>query len=142
MNQPSAPAGSGEPLSALSLQASITVKELQASLTWYTEVLGFSVDQKYEREGVFFAVSLRSGSVRILLNQDNGKKGWDRVVGEGLSLMITTAQNIDDFANRAKAHGGKLESEPADMPWGARFFRLKDPDGVLYTISSERRPPA
>lgn len=142
MHQPSAPASSGDSLSGISLQASVTAKDLQASLTWYTQVLGFDIDQKFEREGVLRAVRIRAGSVALLLNQDDGKQGWERVKGQGLNLMITTAQNIDDIASRAKANGGTLESEPADMPWGARFFRLKDPDGILYTISSERRAPA
>lgn len=142
MSQTSAPAGSGDSLSALSLQASVTVKDLQTSLKWYTEVLGFTIDQKFEREGVLGGVSLRAGSVRILINQDDGKKGWDRVKGQGLALMITTAQNIDDIAKRAKANGGVFEREPADTPWGARVFQLKDPDGIFFTISSERRTPA
>jgi len=50
--------------------------------------------------------------------------------------MITTAQNIDEVAKRIKASGGTLDSEPADMPWGARMFRLRDPDGFRLTISS------
>ena len=36
--------------------------------------------------------------------------------------------------------GGELLSEPADMPWGARVFRLRDPDGFLWELSS--REPA
>jgi uncharacterized glyoxalase superfamily protein PhnB len=32
-----------------------------------------------------------------------------------------------------------LETEPADMPWGARVFRLVDPDGYKLSISSERK---
>ena len=36
-----------------------------------------------------------------------------------------------------KESGGILDSEPADMPWGARIFRLKDPDGFKLTISSD-----
>jgi uncharacterized glyoxalase superfamily protein PhnB len=28
-----------------------------------------------------------------------------------------------------------LQSEPADMPWGARIFRLVDPDGFKLVIS-------
>jgi hypothetical protein len=31
-----------------------------------------------------------------------------------------------------------LESEPADA-WGARVFRLRDPDGFKLVISSERK---
>ena len=122
MTHPSAAAGSGESLSALSLAASLTVKDLQASLQWYTEVLGFELDQKFEREGVLRSVRLRAGTVNLLLNQDDGRKGWDRVKGQGISFMITTAQSIDDIAARARANGGHLDSEPADMPWGARVF--------------------
>jgi uncharacterized glyoxalase superfamily protein PhnB len=118
------------------LSASLTVKDLQASLTWYRNVLGFTVDQKHERDGVLRAVSLKAGNVRILIGQDDGAKGWDRPKGEGFSLMITTAQEIDQVAKRIKESGGVLDSEPTTMPWGARVFRLRDPDGFRLTISS------
>jgi predicted enzyme related to lactoylglutathione lyase len=52
--------------------------------------------------------------------------------------MITTAQNVDEIANRIKAQGGTLASEPADMPWGARVFRVQDPDGFRIAFSSPR----
>ncbi len=127
-----------EPLDGRTLSASLTVKDLQKSLAWYRDVVGFTVDQKYEHEGKLRGVSLKAGQVRILIGQDDGAKGWDRVKGEGFSLMITTAQSIDEIATRIASLGGTLDSEPADMPWGARMFRLRDPDGFKLTISSER----
>ena len=125
-----------EPFRARTLSASLTVKDLQKSLAWYQDVLGFAVDRKHEREGKLMAVSLRAGDVRLLIGQDDGARGWDRVKGEGFSLQITTDQNVDEIANRIKALGGTLESQPADTPWGARVFRLRDPDGFKLTISS------
>ena len=127
-----------ESLQARSLSASLTVKDLESSLAWYHHVVGFTVDRKHEREGKLRAVSLKAGDVRILIGQDDGAKGWDRVKGEGFSLQITTNQNVDEIAKRIKELGGKLEMEPRDMPWGARVFRLKDPDGFKLTISSPR----
>jgi uncharacterized glyoxalase superfamily protein PhnB len=127
-----------EPLHASMLSASLTVKDLGKSLAWYHDVLGFAIDRKIEREGKLRAVSLKAGNVRLSINQDDGAKGWDRVKGLGFSLQITTDQNIDKIANRIKERGGTLESEPADMPWGARVFRLKDPDGFKLVISSPR----
>ena len=121
---------------ARSLQASLTVKDLDKSLAWYRDVVGFEVDRKHEREGKLRAVSLRAGDVRILINQDDGAKGWNRAKGEGFSLQITTEHNVDEVAKRIKQHGGTLEAEPANMPWGARMFRLRDPDGFKLTISS------
>ena len=125
-----------EPLSATALGASLTVKDLRKSLAWYRDVVGFSVDREIERDGQLRAVALRAGSARVLINQDDGAKGLDRAKGEGFSLMFTTTQSIDAVANRIKERGGTLATEPADMPWGARVFRLVDPDGYKLVISS------
>ena len=123
-------------LQGRALSASLTVKDIQASLIWYRDVVGFTVARNFEREGKLFAVSLQAGDVRILLTQDDGSKGADRVKGEGFSLMITTDQNIDEIANQIKQLGGKLESEPETSRFGMCAFRLRDPDGFRLTISS------
>jgi uncharacterized glyoxalase superfamily protein PhnB len=125
------------PLEATGLSVSLTVGDLGASLTWYNDVLGFAVEREFERAGVPFAVRMRAGSVALLLTQDTGARGSQRVKGEGFSLQFSTRQNIDALATRAKAHGAALDSEPADA-WGARVFRLRDPDGFRLVISSER----
>ena len=138
-----APAGATERVQPESfrariLSASLTVRDLWVSLAWYRDVMGFTVEQQHEREGTLRAVTLQAGDVRVLLGQDDGAKGVDRVKGQGFSLQFTTAQNVDEIAKRIKARGGTLESEPTDMPWGARVFRLHDPDGFKLVISSER----
>jgi uncharacterized glyoxalase superfamily protein PhnB len=130
-------AGHRAALQASALAASLTVRDIQASLAWYRDVLGFTVARTFEREGTLRAVSLRAGAVQILIGQDDGAKGSDRAKGEGFSLQLTTAQDVDELARRIRAQGGTLDTEPADM-WGARAFRLRDPDGFKFTISSER----
>jgi uncharacterized glyoxalase superfamily protein PhnB len=127
-----------ESFEASALRASLTVKNLQASLHWYQDVVGFVVTERHEREGVLRAISLKAGSIEILIGQDDGAKGADRVKGQGFSLYLTTSQNVDELAARIKARGGALEMEPTDMPWGVRAFRLQDPDGFKFAISSER----
>ena len=125
-----------QPFRGRALSAALTVKDLERSLAWYREVMGFSVDRKHEREGKLVAVSLSAGDVRVLIVQDDGAKGLDRIKGEGFSLQITTDQDIDDIARRIKELGVQLETEPVDTPWGARVFRLRDPDGFKFAISS------
>ncbi len=120
------------------VSVSLTVKDLQRSLTWYRDVVGFEVVRTFERDGKVRGYSLKAGDVRIAINQDDGAKGWTRVKGEGFSLQITTSQSIDALAGGVKARGGTLETEPADMPWGVRMFRLRDPDGYKLGISSPR----
>jgi catechol 2,3-dioxygenase-like lactoylglutathione lyase family enzyme len=126
-----------EPLDASVLSASLTVKDLPASLAWYRDVLGFTVARTIERAGTLFAASLRAGVVPVLLTQDDGARGLDRVKGEGISLQLTTAQNIDELARGIQERGGVLESEPFDI-MGARAFRLRDPDGFKLVFSSPR----
>jgi len=127
-----------ESFRARGLSISMTVKELKASVDWYRDVVGFTVDQEFEREGKVRSVALKAGDVRILLNQDDGAKGWDRKKGEGISFQFTTVQDIDAIAKRIKDKGTTLETEPADMPWGVRAFRVRDPDGYKFSISSPR----
>ena len=130
------PHASAESLHGHSLAASLTVKDLQTSLAWYRDVAGFTVNKEHERGGKVRAVSLKAGGVEILIGQDDGAKGWDRPKGEGFSLRITTSQDIDALAAAIKARGGTLDAEPTTLPWGARVFRIKDPDGFKIAISS------
>jgi uncharacterized glyoxalase superfamily protein PhnB len=129
-----------ESFRAREMTASLTVKDLPKSVAWYRDLLGFTVDREIERDGKLRGVALKAGAIRILLNQDDGARGFDRVKGEGFSLQFITSQSVDDIANRIKSHGGSLETEPADMPWGVRAFRVRDPDGFKFAISSERKP--
>ena len=128
-------AASTKPFQATSLAASLTVKDVAASINWYTDVVGFTIDQKYERDGKLAGAAFTAGGVRLMVNQDDGKKGWDRTKGEGMSLMITTTQDVDALARRITSHGGRLESEPKDMPWGMRVFRVEDPDGFKIAFA-------
>jgi uncharacterized glyoxalase superfamily protein PhnB len=120
------------------LTASLTVKDIEKSLAWYRDAVGFTVSQQHMRDGRLVAISLKAGSVELLIGRDDGAKGWDRVKGEGMSLQISTTQNIDELAARIKANGGTLTTEPMDMPWGVRAFRVEDPDGFKLVFSSVR----
>lgn len=132
-------AAASEPFAADSMEASLTTSDVMKSLAWYREVMGFTLDRLHERDGRVFAASMRAGSVRLLVTQDDGSRGLDRKKGEGMSLQFTTTQDIDALAARAKRGGAVLDTEPMDAH-GVRVFRLRDPDGFRLVISSKRAP--
>jgi uncharacterized glyoxalase superfamily protein PhnB len=128
-----------ETLRLRTLMPSITASDLQASLAWYRDVLGFTVAEEYRRDDKLMGVRLMAGSVQILLGQDDFAKGRDRQKGAGLRLFCTTAQDVDQLAAAIKERGGKLAHEPTDQPWGTRDFGVVDPDGFNISISTEMK---
>ena len=122
---------------AQKVSASLTVNSLQQSVVWYRDIIGFSVAREYAPRGTLIAVALSAGTVEILLTQDNGAQGGERVKGQGFSLQFTTALNIDQLAAGIVARGGVLDDPPFDAG-GARAFRLRDPDGFKLVFSSPR----
>jgi uncharacterized glyoxalase superfamily protein PhnB len=114
----------------------ITVDDLQKSISFY-EVLGFTIDERWEDKGTLLGVMLRAGKSEIGLNQDDWQKGRDRKKGIGVRLSLSTPQNVDEIAKRAKSAGITLKSEPHDSEWQSRAFEVVDPSGFLLTVFSE-----
>lgn len=117
----------------------MTVNDLDKSLAWYTDVVGFAIDERWEQDGKLMGVSLLAGDVTFMIGQDDWKKGRDRKKGEGFRLYCTTNQDVDKLAAKIVAKGGTLDQEPKDQPWGTREFALVDPDGFKITIAKEKK---
>lgn len=126
-----------ESLRLRTLTAGLTVADLQRSLAWYRDVVGFTPGETWEHNGKVAGVEVKAGSALLYLSQDDWSKGRDRVKGLGIGLYFETAQDVDEIAAGIKARGGTLASEPRTESWGARSFTVVDPDGFRLTISSE-----
>jgi predicted enzyme related to lactoylglutathione lyase len=115
-----------------------TCRELDTSIRFYRDALGFTVDMTFENEGKPAGAVISAGAIRIVLNQDDGKLGWGRIKGQGcyLQINVATAGDVDAAAARVKAAGGTLIDEPADRPWGVRMFQFRDPDGFKFGVST------
>jgi uncharacterized glyoxalase superfamily protein PhnB len=117
----------------------LTVNDLQASIAWYRDVLGFTVAEEYKMEDKVVGVRLEAGSVQLMIGQDDFAKGRDRVKGTALRFYCQTTQDIDALAAKIREKGGKLTQEPTDQPWGRRDFAVVDPDGFNISITSDTR---
>jgi uncharacterized glyoxalase superfamily protein PhnB len=112
----------------------ITANDLQKSLAFYRDVVGFAVEERWEKDGKLAGVQLRAGNVVFMIGQDDWLKGRDRIKGVGFRLYCETAQDIDAIAKKIESKGGMLDQQPKDQPWGMRDFSLTDPDGFKITI--------
>jgi predicted enzyme related to lactoylglutathione lyase len=127
-----------ETLRVRSIEPSFTVSDLERSMRFYTDVLGFIVGERFTDErGVLRGAMLKAGACQLGLSQDDWAKGRDRQRGVGVRIWCTTAQDIDEIAGRITARGGTLTSGPEDEPDGGRSLSVDDPDGFHLTIYRE-----
>ncbi|HEY2825187.1 MAG TPA: VOC family protein [Gemmatimonadales bacterium] len=118
------------------LTNSLTVNDIEASIRWYRDVVGFTVEGDMVRDGVRTGARLKAGSMILRIGQDDWAKGRDRKKGLGFRLYLSTDQDVDKLAARIKANGGKLDAEPESFPaYGVRAFSITDPSGFCFTIS-------
>jgi len=125
-------------INATTMGCSLTCKDLEPAIRFYRDAIGLAVLQTYENDGKVVVAIVGAGEIRIVLNQDDGKLGWDRTKGQGFFLQINVAAlaDVDAAAARVKAAGGTLIDEPADRPWGVRMFQFRDLDGFKMGVST------
>lgn len=126
-----------ETLKATSIAPSFTVNDLDKSLSFYTDGLGFGIEEEYEMDGQVQGAMLKAGTGRLGISQDDFAKGRDRVKGVGMRLWISTKQDVTELAERARAAGIELDQGPEQLEWGGMAFTVTDPDGFKLTIVNE-----
>ena len=126
-----------ETLRLRSIEPSFTVSNLERSVHFYSDVLGFVVGERFtDAHGVLQGVRLKAGICQLGLSQDDWAKGRDRERGVAVRVWCTTAQDIDALAARVAdgGGGGRITQAPSDEPWGGRSLSVDDPDGFHLTI--------
>jgi catechol 2,3-dioxygenase-like lactoylglutathione lyase family enzyme len=117
---------------------SLTVNDLERSIRFYTDALGFLEKERWRNDkGETTGVMLLAGTCELGLTQDDWAKGRDRKKGVGFSVFCQTAQDVDALAQRVRGAGFRLASEPKDE-WGGRTFSVEDPDGFRLVLYREK----
>src|SRR5262245_8112654 len=127
-----------ETLRLLATSPSLTVDDLEKSLRFYTDALGFMERERWKDDkGGTTGVMLLAGTCELGLFQDDWAKGRDRKKGVGFSVWCETTQDVDALAERVKGAGFPLASDPKDE-WGSRSFAVQDPDGFRLVLYREK----
>jgi glyoxylase I family protein len=119
----------------------LTVTDVDASVAWYTSVLGF--EELFREEGeARRACVMRypGGGVSIGLVQHAGTEGDVftpvRLGLDHVAFTVATLEELDAWAARLSA-AGIDSSGPIDVPPGA-ILNFKDPDGIPLALFWDR----
>jgi catechol 2,3-dioxygenase-like lactoylglutathione lyase family enzyme len=123
--------------------ATLLARDLAATVSWYTEALGFiELFTMRGPGGTPFLVHLRRWKFQDLLVRP-AQAAQSAPPGAGGHLQLSFAAvygEIDALAERARAHGGGLVDGPADTPWNTRDLTTVDPDGTVVIFTAARPP--
>lgn len=105
----------------------LRVASLEASLSYYVEVLGFALEWR----AAGFA-SVRRGRASLMLSEgDQGHPG---------SWVFLGVSDADALHEELRARGATIRHPPTNYPWGARELQVSDPDGHVLRLGSDAVP--
>ncbi len=127
-----------QPLELGELMVALTADDVERSLHFYADGLGFTVEERMEKDGKLLGVMLVAGACHLGLSQDDWGKGRDRKKGIGFRMFVDTMdQDLDALAARFREQGIEVDG-PKTESWGERALTVEDPDGFKLTLN--RKP--
>ena len=125
---------------SMKLQVNLAVKDLRVSAAFYTETFGFK-----ELSNDFGYILLQRNELvlglktdELLWYPDPGEQPVESLTrGVGVELVLETL-DIGQFHAEMQRAGVAIHEPLKDQPWGAADFRMLDPDGYYWRITSPR----
>lgn len=124
------------------LTAELHVRDLDAAVAYWHDVLGFEVSRHDADFAVLFHRSA-SGDAMVMLAPDREEtpelRSGDAERGLGLHLRVTV-DDVDGHYERARAAGAEIVYAPTDQPYGLRDYMLRVPDGCYVRFAQALGP--
>jgi catechol 2,3-dioxygenase-like lactoylglutathione lyase family enzyme len=119
--------------------AMVYVKDVERSLRFYHDLLGFKLieDFRYENRPVYARLHAPGGDGTIALHQAGPN---DSIASDGVRLYFEVRE-LDEFCRKLQQKDFYITRLPTMMPWGWRHAYLNDPDGheiSLYWAGENR----
>lgn len=118
------------------LHTSITVRRMDESLAFYTDVLGLEFERRRaipENHAEIAFVRDPASGARIELTHWDGKESFE--AGEQLDHLAFEVPDLDGFLARVRAKGVRVAKEPYRLSGGSsRIAFLLDPNDVWIEL--------
>lgn len=112
----------------------LSTDDLDRLVDFYCEAFGAERVYAFpDDDGKDAYVALRVGDTALGIGRENGPLGAHARVA-----LWFYVDDVDESYLRALGAGATSESEPAEMPWGERVARVRDPDGLIISLGAER----
>ena len=113
------------------LHSMIRVKNIDASLKFYTEVFNMKVDEKRRLEDCwlyFLSDEDNTCQIELTYNDETPNEGYN--VGNGFGHFAFGVESFSSFSKKMEQLGYKYLYEPFDLTGkGSKIAFVKDPDG-------------
>lgn len=106
------------------------VRELEACVAFYTELLGMHVEWQPDADNWY----LTSGNDNLALHRAEAADGSGTPRLDHIGFIIDDMADVDRWHERLVAAGVTIEQAPKTHRDGARSFYCRDPDGVLVQL--------
>jgi lactoylglutathione lyase len=112
----------------------LLVENFAACFRFYRDVVGLTPTFGNEDEGG--CADFRAGDCSLALFERSGMDDVAQLRSPGDGAMLVLAvDDVDAAAERLRAAGVELDSEPHDQPdWGLRVAHVRDPAGNLLEL--------
>ena len=112
---------------------SLQVRNLSASRTFYRELLGLTIDERFNTPDF---VLLDTNTIPFALSEAKVNLDEAPHPGWGVTLWID-CDHVDELHTKMEAAGAAIITPPYDGPFG-RTFVFADPDG--YRLTANENP--
>lgn len=121
----------------------VIVEDVKKSMEFYTQVFGFDLLEKHERDGVVTGATLKLGEVTFMLFSkllSSGAKNMPfETTGSSSSSLYVYCPNADELYQNAIKSGATSLIEPEDAFWGDRYCQLRDSDGYTWCFATYKQ---
>ncbi|MGH6955645.1 MAG: VOC family protein [Caulobacteraceae bacterium] len=116
----------------------LNVSDVETSLAFWRDLIGFEVTTRYEAEGRLMFANLKSGEAELMLNGRGGDPSARRSRPHYTEAVIyLSVPSARDLARELRARGCEAP-EPEAQVYGLDEFVLRDPDGYEIAFTSPR----
>lgn len=115
------------------LWCTVNVKDIEASLRFYQDIVGLPVTRRFVEPGAELAF-LGEGDTKLEIIQGKGEPHS----GGGVSIGFLV-NNLEEKMDFVKKHGISVHSGPFAPSPRTRFFFVNDPDGMLVQFVEQKR---